>query len=364
MKDYIKEITLIFKLYTQMIENNHGKIPAEVLEFFKSQLESHPAFLMAKTKPKLFDKRAKKELFFAARSLLKAAHQELGFMLVEKEHEISSAFTNLLHSVLTGTDTQVLFKDAPDDTSFVEERLMQKEYWVGPGDPEHVPLSEKFSELTFEQRSILGKFSSNELKLQFLSALPWSTKLDNISKLEKAETLSNPDLLGYEHPIGLKTQKLAIQLLLLAIDIIGKLAGHDGANVLKNYPAIDSVIAVMEKLQKNLEDVEYSQSTTFTEQLEEMVTNLKHQNAQLYQRAKQKSRGIVTQNESINNFCHLNEILMHILLGQPRSESVLSPDEPSNPHREIIKVSLDKNPEAKRILTQHIQSKDGPAPAA
>ena len=77
-----------------------------------------------------------------------------------------------------------------------------------------------------------------------------------------------------------------------------------------------------------------------------MVTALQYQNKQLHNRVIMKKSGFVSSNEAVNNFCHLNEKLMHIILGQTMEESVLSPSEPSPTNQKLIQNSLDKNPYA------------------
>jgi len=339
---YNQEKAALLKAFQSRISNPSNKFSSESLERFKSQFESHSIFKNNKKKPGFFAPRDQKQLYLQVSRLSHKVNTTLKDTHHEENHDVGSALTNLLGAVLDG-ETPTLFSKSHRDTSTnLEHVLMQNEYWVGPMDPESVGLSDTFKTLSESQQSILGKFSSSELKSQFLLAFPWAAGLNNLKKLEEAKPNAHTDLLGYEHPIGLDSQLAAIQFLLLAFDTMGKLSGHNGTSVLKNYPAIDSVVTSIENLQKDLENVEYSQSTSFLAKTQEMVKTLQYQNKQLHLRAQQKN-SLVSSNEAVNNFCHLNEQLVYILFGRTMAKSILSPAEPSPTNQELIANSLAKN---------------------
>tara|TARA_R110002110_G_scaffold404606_1_gene623091 strand:+ start:105890 stop:106969 length:1080 start_codon:yes stop_codon:yes gene_type:complete len=349
MPNHINEITALLKAFNQRVKNPDNGLSSESLALLKAQYTTHPIIKEALTRPGFFAAKKNKSLYNIATELKTNIETSLNKSVHETEHEVSGALTSLLGSVLEGENLHVFTKKSQIETDTAEQALMHSEYWVSPADPESVGLSDTFKSLTKEQKSILEKFSSSELKAQFLNAFPWATGLSNLHKLETAKPNELSDLLGYEHPISLESQLIAMEFILLAFDTMGKLSGHNGSSVLKNYPAINAIVISIEKLQSDLANVEFSQSKTFQEKTKEMVQALYLQNKQLYNRAILKKGGLISSNEAVNNFCHLNEQLMHIMLGQTMERSVLSPSEPSATNKQLIQNSLDKNPYASSL---------------
>lgn len=347
---YSREKAILLEALQNRIMNPNNSFSAESLERIKAQYEAHPIFEENLYKPKFFSPKDQKKLYHQAQRLKKLINASITAAHHDESHDVGSALTNLLGAVLDGESPTLFSKSHENKPTNLEQMLMQNEYWVGPMDPESVGLSDAFKTLSETQQSILGKFSSSELKSQFLNAFPWATGLNNLKKLEEAKPSDHTDLLGYEHPIGIESQLVAIQFLLLAFDTMGKLSGHNGTSVLKNYPAIDSVVTSIEALQADLENVEYSQSPSFLAKTQEMVKSLQYQNKQLHLRAKQEN-SLVSSNEAVNNFCHLNEQLMYIILGLTMETSILSPVEPSETNKELIENSLEKNP----YYIEHLQ---------
>jgi hypothetical protein len=352
MSKHTKEKIQLLEAFQTRVNNPNAELSAESLEHLKAQYDSHPIVQNASLKPGLFDSKANKHLSRLALALKENINTVLNNSVHKAEHEVSGALTSLLGSVLKGESLQIFAKNSTNETNTAEQQLMRSEYWVGPADPESVGLSDTFKSLSEEQKSILGKFSSSELKAQFLSAFPWAAGLNNLQKLEAAQPDELSDLLGYEHPISLESQLVAMEFILLAFDTMGKLSGHYGNSVLKNYPAIDAIVGSIEKLQADLADVQFSQSKSFKSKVQEMITALHHKNQQLHTRSMLEKGGLISPNESVNNFCHINEQLMHIILGQSMDKSILSPAEPSPTNKQLIQNSLDKNPYAEVLQSK------------
>lgn len=340
---------IVFEAYDQAMQELPENITNTMLKHFHSQLEQSHHFLnIVENHPKWY------ELFSLKRACYNSAIHFENHLLdkIESapdstiEYEESSSFVNLLNIVLSGKTPSIFNNDHTIVSGNFAAMMADKEYWVTPYDPEFVEPSQIFLSLSQEKQSALGNFSAKALNAQFCQGLPWALKLDSIDKLSHASALDKPNLLNTAAPLEKETQLIVIQYLLVSFDIMGKLCGRDGALTLKNYDAIDAVISNVEKLQADLK-TKACLSPDFVKKIGAQLQSLKMQNQQLNMMSQQSKKGFFNLNIDVNNFCHLNEILAHQLLGIPFKTSLLAPQDASPPHRDLIIQSMQKpNPNA------------------
>ncbi|MCS5708259.1 hypothetical protein CC99x_005010 [Candidatus Berkiella cookevillensis] len=335
---------IVFEAYDQAMQELPENITNTMLKNFHSQLEQSSHFLsIVENHPKWY------EVFSLKRACYNSAIQFENHLLdkIESapdsviEYEESSSFVNLLNIVLSGKTPSIFSNDQTIVSGNFAAMMADKEYWVTPYDPEFVEPSQIFLSLSQEKQSALGNFSAKALNAQFCQGLPWALKLDSIDKLSHTSALDKPNLLNTAQPLEKETQLIVMQYLLVSFDIMGKLCGRDGALTLKNYDAIDAVVSNIEKLQADLK-TKACLSPDFKKKIGAQLQSLQMQNQQLNVMSQQSKRGFFNLNIDVNNFCHLNEILVHQLLGIPFKTSLLAPQDASPPHRDLITQAMQK----------------------
>lgn len=335
---------IIFDAYDQAIQVLPEAITNSMLKDFHSSLEQSPHFLNIVENPAKWH-----EILSQKRACYNSAISFENHLLdkiesapdAEIENEESSSFVNLLNIVLSGKTPAIFGTNTSIVSGNFAAMMSDKEYWVTPYDPEFVEPSQIFLSLSQEKQSALENFSAKALNEQFCQGLPWALKLDSIDKLSRISALESPNLLNTATPLEKETQLMVMQYFLVCFDIMGKLCGRDGAFALKNYDAIDAMISNLEKIQADLK-TEACLSPDFTKKISSQLQSIKTQNQQLNIMSQQSKKDFFSLNIDVNNFCHLNEVLVHQLLGIPFQTSILSPQEAAPPHRDLIAKAMQK----------------------
>lgn len=333
----------IFDLYSNILEKNKKSLKPETLKNLENSLMQSKDFLqIIDSPPQWFDFFKEKTACYKSAINLEDKLYDL-IQLIEPEpiKEDSSSFIGLLNSILDDAPLTIFSEQNKNATNANFSAVMSaREYWITPYDPEYVEPSQIFLSLSQSHQSTLSKFSDESLQNQFVNALLWSKSLSEIKSVSSIKPVKNPNLINTEIPLENDTQLSVIKYLLISFDLLGKLCGQDGVLALKNYDVIDKLINKIDKLQSDLSG-EYCRHRNFKNALLEQIHMIQKQNHQLYLSSTKNSQGFFIINESMNNFCHLNEQIAHQLLDIPFNGSVLSPDHPSPPYdAQISKATL------------------------
>lgn len=331
----------IFDTYISALSHLPKDFMLKNLQTFQTQLDkSEPFQTIIEDIPKWFDFFSpKKPCYKSAIQLEDTLHDLIDQAPEADEPMETSAFIELLNIVLEGKAPSIFAGAQLQESSNFSAMMSQREYWVTEWDPENVGPSQIFLSLSEEKQSALGRFSARALQNQFLQSFTWALSLNQISKISTLVPSDALNLINTSIRLSNEIQLSVINLLLLSFDILSKLAGRDGALVLRNYDAIDALISNIEKLQEYLSS-DYCQSIEFVTQLESEIQSLKIQNQQIHLMS-QQNQGFFDNNENINDFCHLNEQVAHQLLNIPMTGSVLSPSQPTE--KTLAEIQSAKN---------------------
>jgi hypothetical protein len=254
---------------------------------------------------------------------------------IAKESQIQKDYSELLIKVLEGEQQEPIIhlgqaQKTQGKTS--SSLLPETEFPVPQAEPEHPDYIGINRTMNFnpaaEQKSVFVLFSANELKNDFHEAFGWAIDTQNIDKLEKAKYDPNLNLLATDEYLPPDLQMAVISYVLLSLDILGKVSGIEGELSVVNFTTIKSVTDGLQHMSSQLTMIPFDENA-FTLQLGAMMENLQDLNQELIMLSQTQETSIPIQNNpNLNEYCHLNEHLCHLLLGVPYDKSVLTPLDP------------------------------------
>lgn len=332
--------TMIFEHYFNLLKQPPNSLKLKQLLAFQNSLDDSSVFNdIVETLPSWYDFFSQnRKCYQATIALEDRVHDLIENSSVEIEPMKPSAFIDLLYTVLEGKAPGIFSQDQAQHTSNFGMMMNQREYWITEWDPEYVGASQIFLSLSEEKQSALSRFSAHSLRQQFLAAFNWAIDNNKVQTLSRITSEHENNLIVSSRNLSNDLQLKIIKFLLLSFDILGKLAGRDGALVLKNYESIDALVTNIEKCQSYL-NREYCLTKEFSRQLDNEIQTMYDQNQQINQLTEQ-NQGFFDKNEELNDFCHINEVVAHKLLGIPFKQSILSPSQPTYTIQEQLKNVL------------------------
>lgn len=269
------------------------------------------------------------------------------YLKIKQRDKIESsqfAYSQLLEDVLEGSKDASLLPLVPETKTQTSTTslLPETEFDVPTAEPENperigINTTMSFNTVESRKRTVLDLFSTKELIQDFVNSFPWAVQLETISKLQNAQFNSDINLLGSSPILPGKAQTDVIRIVLLSLDILGKLTGFNGDLAIENYSAVKDITNGLRTIVNLLKSPNMNLDEDLNNTIQSMIQNLIALNNQYHEMQQQFEPKLKTQNNpSMNGFCHLNEHLACILTGTTYQASVLAPKLPASPYLEKI----------------------------
>ncbi len=339
-KNYDHDLDEILKVYHKKITlllNNELSEPLDSLDTFFSILYNDP-------KVKAIDDRAMNDLpRFSAQRHLKETINTLrndqrkytDAISMANESRTQQAYSQLLIKVLEGNKQSPIIQigaTAQVESEQTRSLLPETEFPVPQAEPEHPDYIGINRTMNFnpdsKYKSILHLFSCNELKKDFLQSFPWGLDTHQAKKIESIKYTPGINLIALEHAVDPHVQLTLMKYILLSLDCMGKLAGNHGELSIVNFNQIKSIADALQEVAALLSYSELD-NEIFITRLDHMSYKLILLNNDLADMFMQSNPPMmVSKNEAMNDFCHINEYISHKLLGIPYQKSALTPMNP------------------------------------
>lgn len=217
--------------------------------------------------------------------------------------------------------------------------LGDEEYGPPTAEPDHpafVGINQTMSFKPAVQKSgLLEGFSTLKLQEEFLASFPWAT--ESLQRLKRAKPQPSLNLIGTDTEYPPEIQVAVIDYVLLSLDAIGKIVGMEGKLAIQNFNLIKNIVKNIETLSTTLQAFDEVDNLDLLDNLGKMTHILKQQNMLFYDAQNTLGTDVkVEKNPKMNVFCHINELLAHILAKQPYKETLMLPTQPEPPEAEEI----------------------------
>lgn len=343
-KDYDRCLGKLLEVYQKLITtfNINDKNQASLLQSFFSIYKKNAKINAIRKKDGFINP-------FSSLAQTKSSIEDIDkqcekFYKIQEQYErqnSQSTYWGLLEDVLEEKSSLSLLHLSEHQNSNISSYsslLPEEEYDPPSAEPEHptrIGINQTMSfKPTDKVKHLLDGFSTKTLQQEFLSAFPWA--MHSLQQLKKAKPDVSLNLLGIETDYPSELQVAVIAYILLALDAIGKIAGFNSKLAIQNFSLIKKIVLNIESLSDSLTAFNPVSNMDLLHNLAKLTQELKQQNIDYYDAQGSDSDLNVENNPEMNLFCHINELLAHILMNQPYRESVLMPTQLESPDLEKI----------------------------
>jgi hypothetical protein len=254
------------------------------------------------------------------------------------------AMTELLDCIISGRQidrkifTQRITKEVPElidslrDSEIMRYLLPE----VYPDDPAANLEKSRYFKVGNERMDgdanrVNDIFHPRQLISEFEESFPWAVAIDDqdaLAKLDTHELLDthdeDHDLLYMDDPLPAEDQYLILKAILIAYDILGKLTGENGEYSIHNYVSIRDIIDVINDINEEvllfIENPDKARDSIN----DKISALIKYHDTIL---TTPPETVVVSENEAINRFCHINHLLVSKLTGVESKNMNLFPQQ-------------------------------------
>lgn len=252
-------------------------------------------------------------------------------LLIQQEEKRQSTYSELLTKILEGgkQESFIPFKSVLSDEDHGHDSLLpETEYPVPLAEPEHPDYIGINKTMNFNPaplpNSVLSIFETKELMQDFLVSFVWGAKIDKLQVLEAAKSNPSLNVLGIDNLYSPLVQLKVMSLVLVSLDAIGKIAGQNGGYAIHNFTAIKEINDRLSEITQVITS-EYADDDIIITRCNRLTHAVYQLNHECFALLKESHAYPIEFNTTMNEFCHINEHLVHRLTGIDYRESVLTP---------------------------------------